>query len=133
MWGGGCHFLDLICGIGHPVPFVLPRVHSGGMFQFLFSGVLVPPCVPREARGDLQPTDTECQHNVVFKSTSLESRGSQRSLWWLLVPSSQELLQAWAIGCDLHFFISLWWFKRLPPTPPSPHQALNLCKEVAVE
>lgn len=74
--GGGCHVRDLICVIGHPGPFVLLGAHPRGMFQCFFSGVAAPPFTPKEAREDLRPTDSGCQHNIMFKSVSLESRGS---------------------------------------------------------
>lgn len=78
----------------------------------------MPPGAPKEARGDLQPTDTECQHNIVFRSLSLESRGSRRSSWGLLVPSFVRI--AAGVGHWLrraHFHFSVVVEKAVPPAP----------------
>lgn len=88
MWGGVCNVQDLTCVIGHPVPLVLLGARPRRVLQVSLPRVLGPPCAPKEARGYLQPTNTGCQHNGVCKSMSLESRGSWRSLWWLLISPS---------------------------------------------
>ena len=53
-----------------------------------FLGALMSPCAPRKP-GTISCLETlnASQPSLGFKSMSLESRGSPRSSWWLLVPS----------------------------------------------
>lgn len=56
--------------------------HRRGMLSCLPSRVQVPPCAPKEARGDVGATHARCQRNGVFKSVSLDCKPSRRSSRW---------------------------------------------------